>query len=369
MGVHSLTFFPIGNADTTLIKLSNDQSVLIDYAHMRCDGDDNDKRIDLPAAMNKNVSGDFDVVCFTHADNDHICRFSEYFYLEHAAAYQSDDRKKIKELWVPANILVETNVDGDARILRAEARYRLKNKSGIRVFSRPKKLKDWCDQQEDICFDDIQHLVVNAGTLVPGFSLASNGVEFFAHSPFASDSQQIDRNNESIVIQATFNDTCQTKLLLGSDVDNDSWTDIVKITKLKKNEHRLVWDFFHISHHSSYLAIGPDKGENETAPNPEVKWLIEEQGNDRCRIISPSDCIPNIDTTQPPHHQAAAYYKRITKNKNGAYFVTMEHPEKAKPDELSFEIDQSACAKLKLKEVASAAFAFGSVTPRAGING
>ncbi len=288
MGKHSLTFYPIGNADTTLIKLSNEQTVLIDYAHMRCDGDATDKRIELPDALNKAVNGDFDAVCFTHADNDHICRFSEYFYLDHAAAYQGGNRKKIKELWVPANILVETNLDGDARILRAEARYRLKNKKGIRVFSRPKKLKDWCEQQDDICFDDIRHLVVDAGQLVPGFSLSGNGVEFFVHSPFASDSQHIDRNNESIVIQATFNDACQTKLLLGSDVDNDSWTDIVNITKHFGNEHRLLWDFFHVSHHSSYLAIGPEKGTYETVPNKEVKWLIEEQGNARARSNSPS---------------------------------------------------------------------------------
>lgn len=368
MGAHSLTFFPIGNADTTLIKLTNGQNVLIDYAHMRCDVDD-DKRIDLPTAMNKQVTGDFDVVCFTHADEDHICRFSEYFYLEHASAYQSDDRKKIKELWVPANILVETNVDGDARILRSEARCRLKNKSGIRVFSRPKKLKDWCDAQEDICFDDIKHLIVDAGTIVPGFTIGVNGVEFFAHSPFASGSLDIDRNNESIVVQATFNDVCNTKLLLGSDVDNDAWTDIVKITKRYKNEERLRWDLFHISHHSSYTAIGPNKGEDETEPNPEVKWLIEEMGNPRCRIISPSWEIVSIDTVQPPHRQAANYYKRITKGKNGVYHVTMEHPDKKNPDELTFDIDATRCTSLRITEDSNAVFPYIAPTPRAGQNG
>jgi len=366
---HKLTFYPIGNADTTLIKLENDQSILIDYAHMLCEDDPNDKRINLPEVLNKAEEGDFDIVCFTHADNDHICRFSEYFYLEHAALYQSGERKKIKELWVPANVLVETNVDGDARILRAEARYRLKNKKGIRVFSRPKKLKDWCDAQEDICYDDICHLIVDAGTLVPGFSLFANGVEFFAHSPFASDSQKIDRNNESIVVQATFNDACQTKLLLGSDVDNDAWSDIVKITKHYHNEVRLLWDFFHVSHHSSYKAIGPEKGTNETVPNAEVKWLIEQQGNGRARIISPSCEITNVDTLQPPHFQAANYYKRITKSKNGAYFVTMEHPSKANPDELTFEIDAVRCASLQIKEEPNAAFAYTSKPPRAGNNG
>jgi len=365
MGAHSLTFFPIGNADTTLIKLDNGQNILIDYAHMRCDNAD-DKRIDLPEAINKQVSGDFDVVCFTHADDDHVCRFSEYFHLDHALAYQGNGRKKIKELWVPANVLVETNVDGDARILRQEARYRLKNKYGIRVFSRPKKLKDWCDAQMDICYDDIKHLIVDAGKLVPGFTISGNGVEFFVHSPFASDTLQVDRNNESIVIQATFNDRCSTKLLLGSDVDNDAWTDIVKITKYYHNEERLRWDLFHVSHHSSYTAIGPNKGEQETEPNSEVKWLIETMGNQSCRIISPSLEIVNIETVQPPHFQAANYYKRIVKSKNGIYHVTMEYPNKTKPDELTLTIDPFECAKLKVKEQSNATFPFFAPTPRAG---
>jgi hypothetical protein len=363
---HKLTFYPIGNADTTLIKLENDQSILIDYAHMRCEDDPDDKRIDLPRALNEAEKGEFDVVCFTHADNDHICGFSDYFYLQHAGIYQTGTRKKIKELWVPANVLVETNVTGEAYALRAEARYRLKNKKDIRVFSRPKKLKDWCDAQDDICYDDICHLIVDAGTLVPSFSIFGNGVEFFVHSPFASDSQNIDRNNESIVIQATFNDNCRTKLLLGSDVDHDAWSDIVKITKYYRNEDRLRWDFFHVSHHSSYKAIGPEKGISETVPNTEVKWLIEEQGNGRARIISPSWEITNDDTLQPPHFQAANYYKRITKNKNGAYFVTMEHPSKSEPDGLTFVIAAASCATLEIKETANAAFAYTSKPPRAG---
>jgi hypothetical protein len=187
--------------------------------------------------------------------------------------HQSGERKKIRGLWVPANVLVETNADSDTRILRAEVRYRLKNKKDIRVFSRLKKLKDWCDAQEDICYDDICYLIVDAGTLTPGFALFGNGVEFFAHCPFASDSQNIDRNNECIVVQATFNDVCQPKLLLGSDVDNDASSDIVKITKYYHNETRLLWDFFHVSHHSSYKAIGPEKGTNETVPNAAVKSI------------------------------------------------------------------------------------------------
>ncbi|MBB1287067.1 hypothetical protein HRH25_21985 [Flavisolibacter sp. BT320] len=361
-----ITFYPIGNADTTLIALANNQKVLFDYANMRCADDPADKRIDLPKELNKVVTGDsYDVVCFTHMDNDHICGFSEYFHLEHAKAYQGEGRKKIKEMWVPAAILLETSLDGEALTLRTEARFRLRNKTGIRIFSRPKKLKQWCDQQLDICFDDIKHLIVDAGTLVPDFTKQGNGVEFFVHSPFASETQQIDRNNEAIVVQATFGDACETKLLLGSDLNSDAWSDIVKITRHFGRDERLRWNIFHLSHHCSYTALNWEKGETETKPTPEVKWLFENQGENRCWIISPSWCIPTADTTQPPHKQAAAYYRKVANSKAGGFKVTMDHPTSGNPKPMTFVIDSLSCARLQIQ--ASAAFAsFEQKPSRAG---
>lgn len=363
---HTFTFYPIGNADTTLILLSGKQEILFDYANMKCAGDADDKRIDLPSELNKVVKGEFDVVCFTHADRDHICGFSEYFYLEHAAKYQGKDRKKITELWVPAAVLLETVVDDEAQILRAEARYRLRNKKGIRVFSRPKKLKDWCDSQEDICYEDIKHLLVNAGELAPGFSLTDQGVEFFVHSPFASESQQIDRNNEAIVVQATFNDACSTKVILGSDMTSGVWDDIVKITRHFRNEVRLEWDIFHISHHCSYLSLSNEKGKTITVPTSNIKWMFETQGHDRGRIISPSKSIPEVDTDQPPHRQAAAYYRAVAEQKEGEFRVTMDYPNRENPKPMIFEIDSFACARLKISAAAASSFVHEQKPSRAG---
>lgn len=364
---HYISFFPIGNADTTLIKLDNGMDILFDYANMYCEDDKNDTRIDLPPTLNKMIDGDYEVVCFTHLDKDHIYRMSEYFYLEHANKYQGADRKKIKELWVPANVLVETGLDEeDAKILRAEARYRLKQKKGIRVFSRPKKLKDWCDEQQDICFDDIKHLVVDAGTLAPGFSLRNEGVEFFVHSPFYSDSTHIDRNNEAIVVQAVFNDSYNTKMLLGSDLNCDSWDDIVTVTRHFKRDHRLIWDIFHISHHCSYLALSPDKGKEITKPTANVKWLFETQGNKRSWVISPSCSIPVVDTVQPPHRQAASYYRSVANLKEGAFKVTMDYPTQNDPKPMTFEIDSIFGLKLLTKVIAATSFVHQEKPSRAG---
>ena len=359
-----LTFYPIGNADTTLIETRNGKMILFDYANMRCD-DGDDKRIDLPKVLSEVVTGAYDVVCFTHADNDHICGFSDYFYLEYAGLYQSDQRKKINELWVPAEVLTAINPSDEARILRAETRYRLKNKRGIKVFSRPKKLKDWCDQQDDICYDDIKHLLVDAGSTL--FNLATDNIEVFVHSPFASETQNADRNNAAVVVQITFDDRCQTKLLLGSDIDGDTWSDIVRVTRHFNRDERLRWDIFHISHHCSYKALNcGEKGRTETVPNDAVRWLLEEQANAGARIVSPSDVIVNEETTQPPHYQAANYYKRAALRKNGTFLVTMEYPKASSPAPLMFEINTSGCAQLKLQESAGAAFVTQRKAERAG---
>jgi hypothetical protein len=363
-----ITFYPIGNADTTLIELGNNQKILLDYADMRCADDPKDHRINLSEALNKVVTSEaYDVVCFTHLDNDHICGATDYFFLEHAAKYQGEGRKKIKELWVPANILVEQNLSGEAFAIRQEARHRLRYKQGIRVFSRPKKLKDWCDNQEDICFDDICHLIVDAGTCVPGFTKSDQGIEFFVHSPFVSETQHIDRNNEAIVMQATFNDACETKVLLGSDINCDSWADIIKITKHFNNHDRLRWNLFHISHHCSYTALGWEKGDDITEPNEDVKWLFEEQAEQRCWIISPSKPIPdNDDDPQPPHRQAAAYYRHIADIKLGQFKVTMDHPSGYEPKPMTFIIDANSCARMRTASVA--AVSFTSTPSRAGQN-
>jgi hypothetical protein len=374
MAKHEIRFFPLGNADTTLITLSNGKQILWDYANMKDQNDDKDKRCDLPKELDKVVNGNYDVVTFTHADNDHIKGFSEYFYLNHAIKYQSLERKKIKELWVPASVLLDTHAEDEAKTLKSEARYRLKQKSGILVFSKPSKMKKWCDDQEDISFEEVKHLFVDAGKTVPSLNLKNDGIEIFVHSPFKSESKNIDRNSECIVVQAVFDDSCSTKLILGADLTQKVWSDVVTITKSFGRASRLEWDFFHISHHSSYKSLNEEeKGQDKTEPVEEIKWLFEDQGNSNGRMISSSWSIPTKgskeDNEQPPHRQAAAYYKDVSKKNNGEYLVTMEYPNETKPETIVVEIDKSNCAKV-LKVVATgAAFIGAKPAPRAGQNG
>lgn len=369
-----LTFFPIGNADCTLIDLAGGEKILFDYANTKT-ADPNDPRIDLEKAIRDDLAtarrNDVDVFCITHLDNDHICRSSELFWLDHAAKYQGDDRIKIGELWVPAAVILEDGLVDEGRIWRQEARHRLKAGKGIRVFSRPEVLKDWLKSQ-GIDFEQRKHLFVDAGQIVPRFTLAAHGVEFFAHSPFASrlnDGSLLDRNTDGIFAQATFQvGGVQTKLMLGADADYEVLTEIVKITQARGRTERLEWDVFHLPHHCSYLSLGPEKGKDETTPVAEVKALYETYGQRGGIIVSPSNPIPIAgDDIQPPHRQAAAYYRRITgfNGLNGEFKVTMQHPKTNAPKPLVIEID-STKARVVSAVAAGSAGLVGASAPRAG---
>src|SRR6266851_6798262 len=161
-----LTFFPLGNADCCLIDLDGGQKLLFDFADVRDPDDDEDLRIDLAAALRDNLRTakrtSFNVVAFTHLDRDHINRSSEFFYLRHAKKYQGEDRIKIDIMWVPAAVIIEEASEDEAKIIQQEARYWLREGKGIRVFSRPEKLKDWLEEN-GLTLDDRRHLLTDAG--------------------------------------------------------------------------------------------------------------------------------------------------------------------------------------------------------------
>lgn len=353
----NIKFFPLGNADTVRIKMADGRMMLVDFANMGTDGESPPKKCDLAAELKRELMLDrrnhFDVVCITHTDTDHCKDFGEFFHLDHAAKYQGNGRVEIRELWVPAAAILETSLTGDALLVRAEARHRLKLGRGIKVFSRTSMLDGWL-RDNGMTPDSVSHLLVDAGSTVPGFSAdGPEGVEFFVHCPFGwrqNDNKVINRNQDSIVMQATFREGgADTKFLLASDVDHETLSIIVHITRKYKNQDRLRWDLLKLPHHCSYLSLGPEKGVNETVPEENVRWLMEDCREVGSIVVSPSWPIPVKGSaedaqTDPPYRQAANYYRRTSRDCSGDFKVTMEEPTEARPRSFSYNVTAAGLA-------------------------
>jgi hypothetical protein len=380
---HRVSFYPVGNGDTTQIVLSNGRRILLDFCHRPDAEDPKTPEIDLKARLKdelrKASRDDFDVVGFTHADLDHIQGSTDFFELRYAVAYQGKDRIKIKELWVPAAMLLEeTSRDEQSEefcILRQEARHRLLEGRGIRVFSRPKLLIDWLHEKlrergEPLTARD--HLFVDAGQLVPGFTLAADGVEFFCHSPFIKHCADGDiiRNVAALVFNVRFRaDGAFYDFLAVGDADWSVLEDIVLTTRAHKNEDRLNWDLYNIPHHCSYTGLSDEKGDDETTPKPLVKDLLL-HGRSDAYIVSCSCPIPALkecySQIQPPHIQARKAYQRYFKEVGGRKFlVTMEEPNAYHPEPIEFEITVGGISWAKSVLVGAPALV-GSRPPRAG---
>ncbi len=353
---HKVTFYPEGNADTCLIEPKGGGLLLFDFADKHVEGG---LEVDLSAALGEKLEESgrdgFDVVAFTHLDDDHIHGATEFFHLRHSQAYQGEGRAKIEELWVPAGAITESNLTGERLTIRAEARHRLIEGEGIRVFSRPKALEAWLASR-GIRLEDRAHLITDAGNVVPGLDKWVHGVEFFVHSPFAlqrDGDERVDRNRDSLVLQATFRYGARdARLFLSADSTHEALTNIVRLSESHGNGERLWWDIMKIPHHCSSYSLAAEKGNEITEPGEDVARLFEEYGKAGGILVSPSEPIPsNDDDDQPPHRQAANYYKGVARQSRGEFKVTMEHPRPSKPEPLVIVIDETGARVRKAASV------------------
>lgn len=354
-----LTFYPLGNAESCLLELSDGSKLLFDYADMH-DGTTTDERIKLKEELAS--IDEFKVVMFSHAHEDHTKGASEFFYLDHADKYQSNDRAKINELWVSAAFIMETDLENqsDAKIIRAEARHRLKNGYGIKVFAVSDSLKSWLEKQ-DITYENIKHLIVHAGETL---TIDSEEIEFFIHAPFSDDSDDVqDKNDPSIVMQIRlFNDERETNILMTGDTPYTVLDKIVDISKSNDNDSYLIWDIYDIPHHCSRTGLSDEtKDVYRITPIENVQWLLE-QAQQNAKMVA--SCSKITEDTSPPHLNAKRAYEFYT-NSDVDFFATMENVsfKGGKPSPIVFEIDQYGVTK---KSNAPQASYFKSSAPRAG---
>lgn len=336
-----ISFYPEGNAECVLLELGNGKRMLMDYANMH---DSDSRYIDLAESFEDIES--FDVVMFTHPHDDHVKGASDFFYLDYAKEYQDGKRAKIKELWISAAFLLDVNPCEDARVIRQEARYRLRKGEGIKIFAAPNSLKKWL-ADNDLSTDERNHPIIHAGTLLKNLDHnLGEEVSIFVHAPFSEDSDDVnDRNEPSIVLQISVKNYGQiTNILITGDTSHQVLDKIVERSEIRNHTEYLKWDLYDIPHHCSYTGLSDRQGDEITEPSDNIKRLLGKYGQENAFLVASCRAFSDVgeSDTQPPHLEAKRAYKKYSKNSDKTdkkLFITSEYRGITNPKPLRLKID------------------------------
>lgn len=330
---HVIKFYPVGNADCTLVKLDNGKTIIIDCCFHKVEKDEDgnptifDVKDDLLKELKKTNGHPYvDLFINTHPHKDHIVGFADNFYCGNPEDY--DDEKDagkiiIGELWATPETLTN-DVAEEVEPLRKEAKRRRKLYTDDEHFQGGEG-----DYLHIIGYDKDKEFDKRYG-YIPGTIVKSvNGhnftwMEIFIHAPFkeeVSDSKEKgDKNLTSIVMQLGFKiegkDGLVCKAIFGGDAEHPVWAHIIENNN---DEEKLKWNLLLAPHHCSWTFFGSDSKSDDVSESAET-MLKDYQIGESAHIISSSDKIEDNDNN-PPSYKAMKQYKKHLKNKDNFHCV------------------------------------------------
>ena len=311
-----VTFWPVGNGDSTTISISDDVKIQIDLHHLVAAEDDNEEYYpvvdhiceDLPL-----VDGNpyLSVFALTHPDKDHIQGFDKL--LEQAT---------IGELWLTPRIFIDEELSKEAEAFFDEADRRRKlaidNKGeldpgdriiifGYHSILENDKFKGFPEELLTLPGENV--------TLVDGEDV-SDDFSAFIHSPFQTEEEE-DRNDSSLGMQITLLDEYDDlKILIFGDLAHDSMRKLIDISKANDNEEMLEWNILLAPHHCSKSIMYTKDDEDNNVFQQEMMDDLKQYRLDTGYIVSSSKSIPesNEKGDNPPHAIAKEEYLKIVDN-------------------------------------------------------
>lgn len=313
----TITVFPVGNGDTSLIKLADGATLLIDLCRRVASGDDEPASYDVHGHLLRELRRDelgrphLDVFVATHPGPDHLSGIEETLYLGAPGKYAGKHRDAglviIDELWFAPRVFdpQEDQLGPGARAFRKEARRRIARRRASRT-----KLLDPGDRIRilgdpgDAALDKLTQLVVPPGTVVGSFNhMDRDDFALFVHAPLRRTGDL--RGDTSIVVQARFrvgDDPRAGLAMFGGDAGCAIWEDIID----HSDDAALEWDLLLAPRHCSWTFFSEGPWEDDE-PSEKILALLGKR-RDGALVIASSRRILDGDDT-PPHHAAAERYR------------------------------------------------------------
>ena len=323
---HKIKFYPVGNADCTLIKLSNGKTIIVD-CQIRNAFDDKgnqicyDVKTDLLHELKRDEDGHpfVDLYVSTHPHDDHCVGFGDNFYHGKPEDYDDENNETIivGELWVTPYGL-KNDVCASAADIRREAKRRRK------LYDEDEEFEgDYGNYLHILGYDKDKEYDERYG-YVPGTLVKEvNGnklsyLEIFIHAPFKEDVENAkevkDKNAVSIVMQLSFTvrgaETSVAKVLLGGDAEHQVWQHVLDNNQ---DDRTLEWDVFQTPHHCSWTFFNDTENKNQVLPSAED--ILSRKRDDKAIIVASSEEIKD-EEPNPPHYEAKTEYKKRLKKKS-----------------------------------------------------
>lgn len=375
----TITFFPVGNGDMTLITLTDasETKILVDCnirdAADDPDDDTRDVAKDLRARLKRDAKGRpyVDAFLLSHPDQDHCNGLPEHFHLGDPADYPDDkkpDAEKrifIRELWSSPMVFRrasnEHTLCDDAKAFNAEAKRRVKvNRdkafTGIDAGNRILIL----GEDEDGKTDDLKSILVPVDTTFTRINGSYNQcfeARLLAPLSKSDDDTEdtLSKNHSSTILNMALaaNPTRAVvrQFLTGGDAEVAIWERLWD--KHHRNPSVLEYDLLQSPHHCSWHSLSYDSWSelHEDAEVSQDARSALSQIRSSGIIVASSDEINN-DDNDPPCWGAKLEYEAIATGADGSFLCTGEHPTVDAPAPLEFSISEQGLARVVRKTAA-----------------
>lgn len=326
-----ITFWPVGNGDSTTVSVNSDVKLQIDLHHMVAAEDETEEYYPVVDHLVEELPEVDDepylsVFALTHPDKDHIQGFDKLL-----------EKAKIGELWLTPRVFddEELSKEADAFYEEADRRRKLAIENNGNLESGDKvRIFGYSDVLEKEKFkgfpDDLLTLPGDTLSLLDGQDM-SEEFRAFIHSPFKAEEED-ERNDTSLGMQISIgSEGDELNALFFGDLEHDSLRKIIDISKANGNEDKLGWNILLAPHHCS-KSIMYTKDENDKSVfQREMMDDLESFCLDTGYVVSSSKSVPatNKKGDNPPHAIAKDRYEEIVST--GFLCTHNEDSEDAEP--------------------------------------
>ncbi len=384
----SLSFFPVGNGDMTLVETEEGFRILIDMNIRAAADDPDDDTPDVAKELRDRLTRDsqdrlhVDALLVSHPDEDHCRGLCKHFHLGPPDEWSKrTDKILIREVWSSPMVFRRASrqdpLCDDAKAFNSEARRRVRKHRASR---RPAGDGDRIlilGEDEGGKTDDLQDILVRVDdefSHINGRYDGSMHARLLAPLPAADvdDEEVLSKNNSSTILRFSLKgggirDKC--RFLTGGDAEVAIWEELWG--RHGRQADRLsYYDILLCPHHCSWHSLSHYSwGElrNKGAVSEEARNALS-QARDGATIVASSNPIED-DDNDPPCIGAKQTYHAIAKGAAGSFECVGERPSKKSPGVMKFEIGAHGARLRTALMAAPAVFGAGAVGRQALAHG